>query len=52
MSLRWHYRTGIADEIVYKLDMPNNEVRKAFDFHVLTTFSGKSQPGVKVAQLK
>ena len=39
------------DELVYTLDMPNREVRKAFDFHVLTAFSSAGQPRVKQAQL-
>ena len=41
-----------GDEYVYILDMPNNEVRKAFDLHVLTAFSGKGQPRVKHAQME
>jgi hypothetical protein len=43
--------TIMDDEPVYTLEMPNNEVRKAFDFHVLTTFSGIGQPGVKQSQI-
>jgi len=44
-------KTTIGYEPVYILDMPNNEVKKAFDFHVLTAFSGRGQPRVKQAQI-
>ena len=43
--------TIMDDEPVYTLTMPNNEVRKAFDFHVLATFSDIGQPGVKQSQI-
>jgi len=35
---------------VYLLDMPNFEVREAFNLHVATTFTGKNQPFVNSAQ--
>ena len=44
-------KTTIDDEPVYTLDMPNNEVRRAFDLHVLTALSDKGQPRVKQAQI-
>jgi len=37
---------------VYMLDMPNFEVREAFNFHVLTAFTEKEQSRVKQAQLE
>jgi len=36
---------------VYLLDMPNFEVREAFNMHVAAAFTGKNQPFVKSAQL-
>ena len=44
-------KTTIDYEPLYTLDIPNNEVRKAFDLHVLAAFSGKRQPRVKQAQI-
>ncbi|MCL1810547.1 MAG: PD-(D/E)XK nuclease domain-containing protein, partial [Clostridiales bacterium] len=39
------------NEEVFVLGMPNSEVRKAFDLHVATAFTGKKQAYVKNAQL-
>ena len=37
---------------IYVLDMPNFEVRDAFNLHMVAAFTGKKQPYVKQAQLE
>ena len=45
-------KTFVGVEYVYTLDMPNHEVRKAFDLHVLSAFSGNGQSRVIQAQME